>query len=142
MQIKCNSFTGFKFYVVIVCNSSDFIRRRWNATFSPRSFSRFHFMPKCKNRKCIGIISKIESLFVLLLKDLYKERQCTVDQGQFEFEPNRPLCRPLKCAASTGPTLFYAGSVSTLMARPNLLQYPAYQPIIGLFYLPHQLSSV
>ena len=27
-----------------------------------------------------------------------------------------------------------AGSVSTLMARPDFLQYPA---IIGLFYLPH-----
>ena len=55
----------------------------------------------------------------------------TVDQGQFEFEPNRPLCRPLLCAASTGPTLSYAGSISTLMARPDFLQYPAYQrPIL------------
>ena len=56
----------------------------------------------------------------------------TVDWGQFEFEPNRPLCRPLLCAASTGPTLSYAGSVSTLMARPDFLQYPAnYRPILS-----------
>ena len=57
--------------------------------------------------------------------------QLTVDQGLFEFQPNRPLCRPLSCAASTGPTLSYAGSVSTLMARPDFLQYPAYhRPIL------------
>ena len=40
----------------------------------------------------------------------------------------------------TEPTLVparpysYAGSVSTLMARPDYLQYPAY---LSLFYLPH-----
>ena len=31
----------------------------------------------------------------------------------------------LWCAASTGPTLSYAGSVLTLKARPDFLQYPA-----------------
>ena len=37
----------------------------------------------------------------------------------------------LSCAASTGPILSYAGSVSTLMARPEFLQYPAYhRPIL------------
>ena len=43
----------------------------------------------------------------------------TVDQSQFEFELDRR-------SASIGPTLSYAGSVSTLMARPEFLQYPAY----------------
>ena len=54
----------------------------------------------------------------------------TVDQGQIEFEPNRPVCWPLSCAASTGPILSYAGSVSTLMARPDFLQFPAYHRAI------------
>ena len=64
----------------------------------------------------------------------------TVDQGQFEFEPNRPLCLPLSCAASNGLTLSYAGSVSTLMAQPDFLQYPAYhRPILPT---PLQLSLV
>ena len=55
----------------------------------------------------------------------------TVDQDQFEFERNRRVCRPLSCAASTGPTLSYAGSVSTLMARPDFLQYPPnHRPIL------------
>ena len=45
--------------------------------------------------------------------------------------PNRPLCRPLSCAASTGPTLSYAGLFSTLMARSEFLQYLAYhRPIL------------
>ena len=35
------------------------------------------------------------------------------------------LYRPKWCTASTGPTLFYVSSVSTLMARPDFLQYPA-----------------
>ena len=36
----------------------------------------------------------------------------------------------LSYAASTGPILSYAGSVSTLMARPDFLQYPAYHGLI------------
>ena len=36
----------------------------------------------------------------------------------------KPWCRPQWCAASTDSTLSFAGSVSTLMARPDFLQYP------------------
>ena len=57
----------------------------------------------------------------------------TVDWGQFEFKPDWPLYQPLRRAASTGPTLSYAGSVSTVMARPDFVQYPAYHmPILPI----------
>ena len=44
-------------------------------------------------------------------------------RGQFEFEMDRPLVPAL---VTRGPTLSFAGSVSTLMARPDFLQYLAY----------------
>ena len=51
---------------------------------------------------------------------------------------NRPLCRPLLCAASTSPTLSFAGSVSNLMAWPDFYStlYPAYHRHILQYPVP------
>ena len=61
-------------------------------------------------------LASVNSIHSILCTDIM------VDLGLFEFEPERPFVPALVMYSKYRP----AGSVSTLMGRPDFLQYPAY----------------